>query len=370
MPPSVRIPSGYPKPFCFDLGQRNVAFVEGPLVRGSRMLRRLDSITFVRAAGCELMHTLNAVPILRKGPFLITFESYLPRVPDDRHSPGLERFLFKYLARPNCRRLIAFSDYALGQFKAQIARYPGYEKLLDKTERLYPAVQARATKPKGGPENRLRLLFVGRQFMHKGGPAVCAAHSLLRKRGIPVDTTVVSSLDWDPRGLVGPNRDGAAAAMLETVRSEGIAQIANVENRDLLLLMDEADFLVLPTVNDTFGFACIEALAGGTPVIATETCAIPEIVEDARNGFLLQMPTDERGRWTGLAKRRTAEYNRLYLELIDDLATQIADRLEAFFSDQSGYRSVSEAALDTINRKFDRDNARGRLEKVYEDALA
>src|SRR5688572_17883441 len=100
----VRVPGGYPNPFCFNLGQRNAELVEGPLVRGATRLPWLDAVTFSRAKGCDLLHTLNAVPVATRKPYIITFESYLPRVPDDRYIPWLERMLFKRLMRPQCKR--------------------------------------------------------------------------------------------------------------------------------------------------------------------------------------------------------------------------------------------------------------------------
>ena len=365
----VRIPGGYPTPFCFDLGQRNAEFVSGPLVRGSRVFAWLDSLTFVRAPDCDLMHTLNAVPILRRNPYVITFESYLPRVPDDRHVPWLERFLFKYLALPHCKRLIAFSEYALNQFGVQIERIGGMDSLLQKAEILYPAVGRRATKPRRLDKKELRVLFVGRQFMHKGGPAVVRAHEQLLQDGIPVCTTIVSTFDWDSKGLVGPGALTIAKEEQTGASSQGIEVLGQRSNEEVLKLMDDSNVLVLPTVNDTFGFACIEAMAGGVPVIATNTCALPEIVEHGENGFLLDMPVDGSGRWTGLQKRHSPAYDGLYRALMDDLGEQLARRLAEIWEDAEGYRQMSAGALATIDAKFNRDHAQRRLEQIYESAL-
>ena len=56
--------------------------------------------------------------------------------------------------------------------------------------------------------------------------------------------------------------------------------------------MRDADFLILPTLHDTFGFVAIEALAQGTPVIATATCALPEIIQHDVCGYLLPFDND------------------------------------------------------------------------------
>jgi glycosyltransferase involved in cell wall biosynthesis len=324
-------------------------------------------MTFEKAKGCDLLHTLNAVPIRTKLPYLITFESYLPRVPDDRYIPWLESRLFERLAKPRCKRLIAFSDYALNQFRTQIGRYQGYEPLLQKTEILYPAITPRSEEPKQHSNAVLRLLYVGRQFMHKGGPAVLRAHEQLRAQGLEVETTVVSALDWDANGLVGPDSKQIVQAEHDRLKQPGITYIDRAPNERVLRLMREADFLLLPTINDTFGFVCLEALAHGTPVIATNTCALPEIVDHHISGFLLDMPNDEQTRrWTGLKERRSRNYDRLYVELIEDLAKQIVERLANFKRDD--YAEMSRACLDTVRTRFNHDKARERLEEIYAEA--
>lgn len=362
----VRIPEGYPARFCFDLGQRGVDFSRKKLVRGSRFLKFLDAVTFDSGAGCDLMHTLNAVPVRSRVPYLITFESYLPRVPDDRYSAAWERFLFRRLMRPRCKRLVAFSSYAMRQFNLQVSRTPGTESLLQRTEILYPAIDVRRSKPKE-LDGRRSLLFVGRQFMHKGGPAVLHAHRALREQGMEVSTTIVSDLVWDPKGLVGPARDETVKSLLTMLDQPGISHHHRLDNAQVLQLMDDADFLLLPTVNDTFGFSCLEALAGAVPVIASNTCALPEIVVEGGNGFLLDMPIDEAGRWTGLGRRRQADYDRLYEELMQDLGRQIAERVLA--TDANAYRHLSCGALESVQSRFNRASARERLETLYGEAL-
>src|SRR5688572_14051181 len=90
----VMAPSGYPNRFCFDLGQQNAEFVTKPLIRGSRFIPWIDAVTLETAKDVDLLHTLNTVPLRSKKPHVITFESYLPRVPDDRYNKRLEQFLF------------------------------------------------------------------------------------------------------------------------------------------------------------------------------------------------------------------------------------------------------------------------------------
>jgi D-inositol-3-phosphate glycosyltransferase len=48
-----------------------------------------------------------------------------------------------------------------------------------------------------------------------------------------------------------------------------------------------ADVVVVPSLNEPFGLVIIEALAAGTPVIASNVDDIPTIVRDRENGLLV-----------------------------------------------------------------------------------
>ena len=46
---------------------------------------------------------------------------------------------------------------------------------------------------------------------------------------------------------------------------------------------------LLPTYNEAFGFAILEAMAYGIPVIATNQFAIPEMIEHEKSGLLVDI---------------------------------------------------------------------------------
>jgi glycosyltransferase involved in cell wall biosynthesis len=52
------------------------------------------------------------------------------------------------------------------------------------------------------------------------------------------------------------------------------------------------DGLVLPTPYDTFGLVCTEAMACGLPVVVSARAGASELIEDRRNGLVLQDPSD------------------------------------------------------------------------------
>jgi len=80
------------------------------------------------------------------------------------------------------------------------------------------------------------------------------------------------------------------AAYKEEVRSLGCEEMVSFLGfrKDIPDLMAAADLLVLPSVAEAFGLVAAEALHLGTPVVATRTGGIPEIIEDGKNGLLVE----------------------------------------------------------------------------------
>jgi glycosyltransferase involved in cell wall biosynthesis len=50
-----------------------------------------------------------------------------------------------------------------------------------------------------------------------------------------------------------------------------------------------ADLFLLPSEYESFGLAALEAMAAGTPVVATNAGGIPEIITHNKNGFLSEI---------------------------------------------------------------------------------
>lgn len=125
-----------------------------------------------------------------------------------------------------------------------------------------------------GREGRAPVfLFVGRDFVRKGGPEVLEAFR--RVRECRPDARLL---------LVGPPHAPQAAAGVTYVgpvsreSPEGAARLAR--------LYEEATVFVLPSRYEPFGVALLEAMAWGLPCIAADVCAMPEIVEEGVTGLL------------------------------------------------------------------------------------
>ncbi len=97
--------------------------------------------------------------------------------------------------------------------------------------------------------------------------------------------------------LVG---DGPERAMArELTRTMGLQSsvkfLSGVESYEAL---PEADVFLLPSDNESFGFAALAAMAAGIPVVGSDAGGLPEVVKHAECGYLLPVGDVE-----GLAER-------------------------------------------------------------------
>lgn len=138
------------------------------------------------------------------------------------------------------------------------------------------------------------VLFVGRITPHKG------IDVLLRALPAGASLTIAGSGGHDP---MPPERE-YPDLLRRLARGRRVEFLDAVDDGELARLYRSAEVLVLPSVNRTcygrsvavselLGLVLLEAMASGTPVIASRIGGVPEIVDDGRTGYLVT-PGDHR----------------------------------------------------------------------------
>jgi glycosyltransferase involved in cell wall biosynthesis len=115
------------------------------------------------------------------------------------------------------------------------------------------------------PARQGRLLFVGGDFLRKGGDQVVAAVDMLRQRGEDVTLTVA-----------GPSRWPLPEPAPPWVRFLGY--VSPERGKDLWL---DHDLLVVPSRFEAYGMVFSEALAAGRPCVGRRVFAMPELIGDS-----------------------------------------------------------------------------------------
>jgi glycosyltransferase involved in cell wall biosynthesis len=124
------------------------------------------------------------------------------------------------------------------------------------------------------------LLFLGRMLPDKG----------------PLDAVRVARAASMPIVLAGPLVEGFELALDGAVDGDHVRHVGPVDHATRDELLAGAAALVFPaTYPEPFGLVMVEAMACGTPVLATALGAAPEIVEDGLTGFTAPS-------WEGLAE--------------------------------------------------------------------
>jgi len=117
-----------------------------------------------------------------------------------------------------------------------------------------------------------RLLYVGNLSKRKGADLLLPIMERLGKNFLLTTTT----------GL----RDKLAKLNNYNIRACG-----KLASPDLVRAYQTADALLFPSRFEGFGYAALEAMACGTPVIASNSSSLPEIVKHGKTGLLC--PTDD-----------------------------------------------------------------------------
>ena len=139
-----------------------------------------------------------------------------------------------------------------------------------------------------------RLLFLGRDWERKGGPAALAVAEALNRRGVKARLLIVGCT---PR--LGPLSAARCEVVgpLDTGSAEGHARFAEI--------LRDSHFLILPTLADCTPHAVAEANAFGVPCLATAVGGLPTVVRDGLNGTLFPAGTAPEA-WCDLVVRTLA----------------------------------------------------------------
>jgi N-acetyl-alpha-D-glucosaminyl L-malate synthase BshA len=142
--------------------------------------------------------------------------------------------------------------------------------------------------------------------------------------------------------MVGDGPDVAEATRL--ARALGVGEDVEFlgEQDQVVPLLSAADVFLLPSVQESFGLAALEAMSCEVPVVASSVGGLPEVVEDGVSGFLRDP---------------------------DDLEGMAASALR-LLTDEALHRRVAEAGRATAHGRFCDSKIVPMYEAYYQEVLS
>ncbi len=295
----------------------------------------------VRRVKPDLLHcTANTAPLVPVAPLVLTLHDIIFLEKRAGNNPSLYQNLGWHYRRavvprvlPRCERIVTVSDYERGRIREALGLpeekvvtvHNGYGS------RFRPVSRYREVARKYVPEDEY-LFFLGNTDPKKNTPRVLTAYARYLERSARKLPLLVADLDGEQLDRL------LEAEGIEAIRPH-LRCPGYIPNGDLPSVYSGAFAFLYPSLRESFGIPMLEAMACGTPVVASRTSAMPEV---AGEGALLVDPEN---------------------------ADEIAERLLRLESDDALYREQREYGLERV-KGFSWEKSARRLLEIYREVAA
>lgn len=227
----------------------------------------------------DIFHATNYIaPPQKKGKLVLTVHDVgFARMPGEhpRSTRAYTNILLEELDRAD--RVIVVSSFT----KNEVIDVFGIQE--EKIQVIYNGVAAHFSQieDKGAIEQVFKkygidgnyILFVGKLEARKNLAGLIEAFRLFKKESkLEHKMVLVGSLGWKAEEIL--------EKLDEYGLQEDVVRLGYVCDEDLPFLMNGADVFLYPSLYEGFGIPVLEAMACGTPVVASNTTSLPEVVGD------------------------------------------------------------------------------------------
>lgn len=304
---------------------------------GEALVRRMADFDIVHIHSLYLFHTVAAATIARRRhvPYIIRPHGTLDHYHRKRH-PWRKRLYSALVERRNLDGAAAI-HYMTEQERREAEetgiRAPGCVLPLGIDVDLYAQPADERDLPAAIPRGVPLVTFMGRLAQKKGVDMVVEAFGRVIREGGRAHLV-----------LAGPDSDGLQEQLERQVRELGIADRVTFTGMLLeapkLALLQRSRMFVLPSHDENFGVAVVEALAAGVPVVISRGVAIHPDIDAARAGLVVDRTTEG-----------------------------VADAIDRLLSDDAMAKRMARAAVVLARERYALDAMGEGLERMYEFAL-
>lgn len=186
------------------------------------------------------------------------------------------------------------------------------------------------------PQPTKTILFMGNLGQHKGVYDILKAVPLVLEKHPEVHFVFAGE----------EGKKGEKAEIDQRCREMGLGEYVQfpglVTGQAKLELFQQATLFVLPSYIENLPYVLLEAMSVGLPVVTTPVGAIPEIIENGQNGYLIQ-PGDHRA---------------------------LADRIIQLLDDPERRAQMSKENIKAIKMRFLPDTAMRQISDIYHKLIS
>ncbi len=175
------------------------------------------------------------------------------------------------------------------------------------------------------PDDEIILGNAGRLTEQKGQKHLIAVAKILKEHGKKFKLLIAGE------GPLEAELKAYAKELSVTGQVEFIGFVDNIKN-----FMETIDIFLFSSLWEGFGYALIEAMAAGRPIVAFNTSSNPELVEDGVNGCLAPLKNTE----------------------------AFAEKVEKLLDDESFCTILGRKGREIVEKKFTLDRAITQLERL------
>jgi glycosyltransferase involved in cell wall biosynthesis len=212
----------------------------------------------------------------------------------------------------------AVQSYGIDEAKLSVVPFMANMNVTRSRDEIVASIESK-------PADRIDLLFIGVDWVRKGGDIALDLTQRLRQMGKNAHLSIVG---------VSPFQESLKP---NYVHQYGfISKKENGGSNIVTDLMLKSHFLVMPSRAECFGIVFLEAAAHGLPSIASRVGGIPEVIRDNENGI-------------------TSDFSD---------PADVATRVAALLDDQSLYKQMCVRSRDIYDREFSADECIRKIEAV------
>lgn len=260
-----------------------------------------------------------------------------------------------FLRSPYCRKILVISEAAKNGLITQFNDPCIAKKIVV----VYPYVRLNPYTKKN--PSSITLLFISTNFYLKGGREVLHAFEKLSAQYPHLELIMISR---PPKDIIRQYGSWKNIHFIDaSLSKEEIYQH----------YYSQADIYVSPTYQDTFGLVFLEAIASGLPVISTKMFATPEIVEEGKNGFLIDSPISyyrpdytPNPQWWGKDIGAVVSHRSF-----PEIEKFIENKVSLLVENPQMLKSMSAYSRSLVlEGKFSEKNRQKNLQKAYQEAIS